>query len=455
LESIDQLRQMMAEQKFSEVQLLIEVQLSLNSDSRHELLLLYLEALNSQDKMMPASLGLELAEFESQLKHHELVLKLVSTINSEKYFQRLLKLRIKAAEDKGQMDKLYSLLSEFYIHQYEKQVPFISEWASGLTTKYFRNDFNIKLKELALTLLLKDLTKSEVLIKELLISCVEKSFPRGLTEKIEAVAEILQSTEGKGSLEIYQNFCLLSIHGITEKADYKRIIEMIIYFDDFKFQVLTLDLLHRLNLVEEAGQYSSSVRENKEYNFVYLDKYFPELKSYFIEARDRKETLLQNHIPEPDLTLTENYKQEIFDSFREIEEYDEEKNFLHMLKYQTYTSDQLCDLAVSFLQSDMPRVALRASELAVLSAGNDTEYLKGCYLKLTCLLLTGDYRAALDTSLQALDKAVSQDDILSFLYGQAEAHIRLNQKKEAKRILAKVLSIDSEYRMAKERLEKL
>ena len=455
MESIDQIRQMMAEQKFTEVQLLIEVQLSLNSDSRHELLLLYLEVLSSQDKKMPVQLALELAEFESELKHHEMVLNLIYPIHSEKYFQRLSKLRVKAAEDKGQMNNLYSLLSEFYIHQYEKQIPFIPDWVSGLSDKYFKNDFNLKLKELALTLLLKDLTRSELLVKELLISCVEKSSTRGLNEKIEAIADVLQSIEGKGILEIYQNLCLLSIHGITEKNDYKRIIEMIIYFDDFKFQVLTLSLLHQFHLVEEAALYSSAVRENKEYNFVYLDKYYSDLKSYFAPARERKETSVQKEIPEPDLTLTENYKQEIFNSFHEIEEYDEEKNFLHMLKYQTYTSAQLCDLAVSFLQSDMPRVALKASELAVASAVNNTEYLKGCYLKLTCLLLIGDYRAALDTSLEALDKATSRDDILSFLYGQAEAHIRLNQKKEAKRILKKVLSIDSEYRMAKERLEKL
>ncbi|MFP5386491.1 MAG: tetratricopeptide repeat protein [Bacteriovoracia bacterium] len=455
MESIVQIRQMMAEQKFAEVQLLIEVQLSLNSDSRHELLLLYLEALDSQDKSMPTLLALELAELESQLKHHEMVLKLISSIRNEKYFQRLSKLRIKAAEDKGKMDQLYSLISEFYIHQYEKQIPSIPVWVSELTQKYYKNDFNLKLKELAITLLLKDLKKSETIVKELLISCVEKSSPRGLKEKIEAVADVLQSTEGKGPLEIYQNFCLLSTLGITEKTDYKKIIEMIIYFEDFKFQVLTLNLLHSLNLSEEAVQYSSSVRENKEYNFVYLDKYFTELKPYFVEVRARKDNQVQAQVPTPDLTLTDDYKQEIFNSFQEIEEYDEEKNFLHMLKYQTYTSDQLCDLAVSFLQSDMPRVALKASELAISSAANDIEYLKGCYLKLTCLLQTGDYRAALDTSLQALEKAKSRDDVLSFLYGQAEAHIRLNQKREAKRILAKVLSIDSEYRMAKERLEKL
>lgn len=390
MESIDQFRQMMAEQKFSEVQLLIEVQLSLNSDSRHELLLLYLEVLNSQDKTMPMQLALELAEIESELKHHELVLKLISAIDNEKYFQRLLKLKIKAAEDKGQMNNLYSLLSEFYIHQYERQIPFVPDWVSGLTDKYFRNDFNLKLKELAMNLLLKDLDKSEIMIKELLISCIEKSSPRGLKEKIEAVADILQSTDGKGALEIYQNFCLLSLNGILEKTDYKRIIEMIIYFDDFKFQILTLNLLHQLDLVEEAGQFSSAVRENKEYDFVYLDKYFPDLKSYFVQPRERKETSVQNLIPEPDLTLTESYKQEILNDYQELEEYDEEKNFLNMLKYQTYTSNQLCDLAVSFLQSDMPRVALKASELAVQSAENNTEYLKGCYLKLTCLLLTGE-----------------------------------------------------------------
>lgn len=66
-----------------------------------------------------------------------------------------------------------------------------------------------------------------------------------------------------------------------------------------------------------------------------------------------------------------------------------------------------------------------------------------------------DFRAALDTCLEAISKATTKDDVLSFLYGQAEIYIRLNQVRDARKILSKILSIDSKYRLAKERLDKL
>ena len=133
----------------------------------------------------------------------------------------------------------------------------------------------------------------------------------------------------------------------------------------------------------------------------------------------------------------------------------EEASQILLQEYQNYSADQLCDLAVSFLQSEMPKVALRASELAIKEATDDKSFLKGSYLKLTCLLQLQDLRAALDTCLEALSKASSRDDILSFLYGQAEIYIRLNQKKQAKGILSKILIIDSKYRLAQERFDKL
>jgi multidrug resistance efflux pump len=67
----------------------------------------------------------------------------------------------------------------------------------------------------------------------------------------------------------------------------------------------------------------------------------------------------------------------------------------------------------------------------------------------------GDYRAALDTAYEALTQAKTENDILSFLYAQAEAHINLHESKQAKSLLKKVLSIDKNYRLAKEKLETL
>lgn len=457
MESIIQLRQMMAEQKFFEVQRLIEVQLTLKSDNRHELLSLYFDSLQAQQKKIPVSLLLELAEFESDSNNHVVVLQLLGDINSEtaqKYFIRIQKLKIKAAEDKGQMDQLYLLLNDFLMRQFEKQIPFLPVWASEKIEKYFIHDFSLKLKELALTLLLNNVDKAETLTRDLIISCIEKSSPKGTTAKLSSIGEVLRSGENKAYLEIYQNFCFISARGISEKSDYKKIVEMVLYYDDFKFQVMVLNLLHQLGLKEEAFDYSSAVRINPHYDFVYFDKFFSHLKNYFVQpaAKIKEQTL---EILKPDLKLSGKYSSEIMSPVLDVEEFEDEQRYFNLIKYQTYTTDQLCDLAVSFLQSEMPRVALKASQQAIAQSETDKDYLKGSYLKLTCLLLLKDFRAALDTCLEAISKATTKDDVLSFLYGQAEIYIRLNQIRDARKILSKILSIDSKYRLAKERLDKL
>lgn len=455
LESIVQIRQMMAEKKFLDAQLIIETCLAVQSDARHELLLLYQEALEAQEKKNSPLLVLELAEFESQKKNHDRVLRLIAPLVDDAYFIRTSRLKIKAAEDQGMIDKLYHDLLEFYQHQFKHQVPFIPDWLIDVVNKYFKSDFTLKLNALAVRLLLRDFTLAEEMICEMILSCMEKSSSRGVTSKLSSIGEILRTIKNKGSLEIYQNFCLLWAHGLQEKADYKKLIELIIFFDDFRFQVMILSLLHRFHLFEEGQEYAVVVRNHPDYDFVYLDKYFSLLKTYFIESRSKQRNVEKDQITETDLSLDEDVSVEPLGSHIENEKGEDEQNFLYLLKHQTYTSEQLCDLAVSFLQSEMPGVALKASELSISASSDDREYLKGCYLKLTSLLQLRDYRAALDTSLAALERARSREDVLSFLYGQAEAYIRLGLKAQAKKTLSKVILIDAGYRLAKERLEKL
>lgn len=454
MDPIAEIRQMMAEQKFIEAQKLIEVQLQLNHEARYELLKLYADVLSSQHKTLPQELALELAEKEIQQKNYERALNLLEVVNSEKFFNRVMKIKITSAEERGRMEELYSYLSHFLLRQYEKQNPLIPEYSSVLIDKCFRNDFNLKLKHLAITLLLNDIEKAEELVKELIVSTIEKASPKGVADKLFAIGEILKTGTGKAQLEIYQNFCLISANGINDKSDYKRLVEMVIYFEDFRFKALLLNLLVRLNLVEEAALYAGAIRESKDFNFVYFDKYFPALKSFFV--RIQKNSSRQHEQREiPDLNLETRYKTELVLPLDEPEFTEEEYTYLNLLKYQSFTLDQLCDLAVSFLQSEMPKVALSASELALKEAKDDSEFLKASYLKLTCQLKLHDFRAAIDTCFQALAKAQSQDDVLSFMYGQAEAFIRLNQKKNARAVLKKIVSIDDKYRLAKERLDKL
>jgi tetratricopeptide (TPR) repeat protein len=448
---------MMAEQKYFEVQRLIEVQLTLKSDNRHELLSLYFDSLQAQQKKIPTLLLLELAEFESESHHHELVLQHLAEINtdlSQKYFIRIQKLIIAAAVDKGQMDQLYTLLNAFLIYLFEKQIPLVPDWITDKIEKYFKNDFILKLKELALSLLLNNVSKAEVITRDLITSCIEKSSPKGRASKLLSIGEILRCGENKAQLEIYQNFCFISAGGTSEKSDYKKIVEMVIYFDDFKFQVLILNLMHQLKLKDSAIEYSRAIRLNASYDFVYFDKYFNHLKSYFVQPAPKNKTIT-SEIMIPDLKLSEKFLSEIMSPVLDVEEYEDEQRYFNLIKYQSYTTSQLCDLAVSFLQSEMPRVALKASKQAIKQSENDKDYLKGSYLKLTCLLLLKDFRSALDTCFEAISRATTKDDVLSFLYGQAEIYIRLNQTKDARKILSKILSIDSKYRLAKERLDKL
>lgn len=454
LDSFDQIRQMMADQKFYEAQVLIEHQFQLNPKSRESYLRLYFDVLEAQGKVMSDQLKLELAESESEQEQHEFVLSLLKSIQSKKLSLRILKLKIKAAEDKGQMDQLYQQLSEYLVAQYENQRPYVEASIEETIHQYFKTDFNLKLKLLALKLLVHDLESSEKMVKDLITSSVEKSSLRGLSQKLEAIGNVLKATGEKGVLEIYQSLCFIHINGISEKADYKRLVEMVIYFEDYNFQVLLLDLLLKLGLEEEAISYTDTLRLNPGYDFVYLDKYYPHLKKYFVELKAPKQNLSEE-IPAPDLELTEKNPTSVMSSTSILEHEDQESRFFHLLKYQDYTADQLCDLAVSFLQSELPRVALKASEMAVSLADNETSLLKGSYLKFTCLMELKDYRAALDTCLEALTHARTQDDVLSFLYGEAEVYIRLNEIKNAKKVLKRVLSIDDKYRLAKERLEKL
>ena len=454
MDTIVQFRQMKADQKFSELQKLIEVQLTFESSSRHELLILYYDVLNNLQKEFPEQLALELATLESEKRNHDFVLSLISHFKTEKYVTKVFELKITAAEDHGQLEELYNLVSSFLMRQCEKQIPMVPDWIIRRIDKYFSHDFNLKLKRLAIMLLLNDVQAAEKFLKDLLLSIFGKSSSKGVQLRMLSIGEVLRHGELKFHLEIYQHFCLIYSKGIRENNDYKRIVEMIIYFDDFKFQLLILDLIHKIGLNNDAVEYASGLKENPEYSYIYVDKFFSHLKPYFLRTIKEKATTHQDE-EIPDLKLSERYSSEVMSTDVDVEESLDEKKYYHLLKYQSYSLNQLCDLAVSFLQSEMPNVALKATELAIQAANDDKEYLKGSYLKLTCLLVLKDYRAAVDTAYSALEKSSSQEDVLSFLYGQAEAYMRLNQKIKAIEILEKIIGIDHKYRLAKERLDKL
>lgn len=452
MEFIVQLRQMMADQNFFEVQKLVEAQLLIQSNDRLELLQLLYEALRAQHKKLNIEILLELCSLESKHKNHDHVLQLLCEVDSSRYYIQTQTLKIIAAEEKGLMESLQYLISELFIRQFQQQVPAIPDYIIEISEKYFKTDFNLKLKYLALVLMTGDKPRAEKLVTELLVGTFEKSSPKGIPEKLKSIIEIISPFSKNHVLNIFQNLCVLSVNGIQEKADYKRVIEMILFFENFKLQVLTLDLIDKLQLKEEAALYAQCLRQNKDYSFVYFDKYFPHLKKYFFERSKVKIDIPEKRTA-PDLTLEDKYQAGDISPMMDFEQHEQEQFVIQALKYQNYNCDQYCDLAVSFLQSEMVNAALKASEMATSLSDTDSGYLKSSYLKLHSLLLLKDFRAAVDTSMQALARATGTDDILSFLYGQAEALMRLDEKQQAKKILKKIISIDPGYRLAKERLE--
>ena len=456
VERISKIQQLLAESKFVEAQKEAEIILGESRSSESiELLELYFDSLKSQSRPLPSELVLSLIEKLLPTRPgeaQEWLRSIPQDQNVDK--QRTLLIQIRISEIKGQTEALYQFISQYQILRYEAHIPNTPKIVADLSEKYFPKDFHLQLQNLALDLMRMDLLKSENTTKELIYSCFEKSWPKGTTDKLNSIFLLLSKVENPGQLEFYKNFCFLMVNKIQDKRDYKKIIELVMSFEDFKMQALVLGLFFKEGLNEEAKEYAREIRKNKEYSYIYLDKYLPDLKFYFFQRQVEEKKNSGSLLTEQDLIL----EKRVTDPFHEValaEVSDEDSLLAHLLKVQEFTTTELLDLAVSFIQSEFYLAALQASEMAFNSTDVVDLKLRACYMKVVCLLKKGDYRSALDTSLDALNFSVTQNDILSFLYSQAEAHLRLKEYKSAKGVLGKILSIDSNYRQAKERLERL
>jgi hypothetical protein len=456
VENISNIQQLLAESKFVEAQKAAELILNQSKGSETiELLELYFDSLKAQSRPLPYEQLFLLIDKLLPLKAEEAQVWL--THISKDHFkdkQRIIMIEIRIAELKGKTEELYRLISQYQILRYEAHIPNLPDLIQTLTKKYFPHDFHLQLQNFALELMRMDLVTCEKAIKELILSCYEKSSPKGTKLKLNLLYAVLKSTSGLHHLELYKNFCFFMANGKVEKKDYKKIIELVIYFEDFKFQVLILNLLIQEELEDVAKDYAQEIRTNKDYNYVYLDKFLPHLKSLFFQ---KPEVAIKRNAPllnEMDLKVE---KAPIYPFYDEIlsDVSEEEILLAHLLKHQDFSTIELLEIAVSFVQSEFYLAALKASDLAFTSTNINELKLKACYLKVTCLLQTGDFRAALDLSLMALNISVTQNDILSFLYSQAEAHLKLKEYQMAKKVLRKILTIDDSYRMAKDRLERL
>jgi hypothetical protein len=456
VESLIKIQQLMAESRFVEAQRLIEGHLiDKNKMGSIELISVYFECLISQQKKIPDELLLNHVDkiIEKDLDSAQRWIGFIDQSN-KKNKQSIIFLQTRIAEKQGLNKKLYELIDELLKHRIQNYQTEIPKRINEFIEKFFPNDLNIKLLLVSVDLLSLNLVSSEEKIKELIISCYESSSRRGITEKLKKIEKLLSSAGKTYHLEIYKSLLSLMINGFKEKKDFKRLIEVVIYFEDVKLQIIILHLLDQLSLENITSNYSLEIKKNKEFTLVYVSKYFPELKKYFVPQRTTKKT--QNEITEMtiDLSLEESNNRIAKEDKAHIISPDE-RMVPHLVEIQNYSIDQLLDLSVSLYQSEYYFASAEVAQLALNNSENNRDMLKSKYLKITSLFHLQDYRAIVDESLEALKTAETQNDILSFLYTMAEAHIRLGENRSAIGILKKIIHIDGQYRLAKMKLEEL
>ena len=459
VESISHIQQLLAEANFVEAQRVAEQLLNqnLSTQDSEKILELYFDCLKFQNRSHPTEKLIKLIEIKIKNQSGDIDIWFSKFTHSEleKYEFEISLLKITYFEERGRLAELYNSIKDFHNYLYTYRIPSIPQNIQNIIQKYFSTDFHLKVQSLAFDLLRMDLGSAEEKTKEIILSGVINQSARDTKIKLNLLITVLSSLPVIHQLDMYRNLSILLVNGIQDKKDFKKIIECIIYIDDFKLQLIILKLLQKLELNSVIESFIPVIKKNSKYNFVFIDKYFPETKNFFIQAK--KNTEDQTSAIQVDITLDQEFIPLIGNEVEVVnaELSDHEVLLAKLLKVQEFSAETLLDLAVNFIQSDFLNTAMVAVRI-VLEKTNDRDIkLKAYYLLVTTLLKTGDYRAALDSSLIAMDMAETQNDLLSFLYGQAEAYIKLKDKNKAAKTLEKIISIDKNYRLAKEKLEML
>lgn len=455
MDLMESIRQMMADANYSGAEQALELALiSASKSQRIELIPLYFDCLLLQSRSLPVHLLLEVLNPlwenspELAIRYFELA---SSQLVTSKDF-RVLRFRMKLAEKRGRIQELHGLVSAYQLHLYERVLPAVPGEITALVQKYFRTDFHLSLQSFALTLLRRDYTSAEEQVRHLILDAFERSTPKAKKEKLIALLEVIRAQIEKGPFDIYLSLLQLYLHGIQEKKDYKRLAEVLIYFVDFRFNVMGLQILESIGAPELAQDLASDLQTHPSYDFVYVAKYFPGLKKYFVRITEDPTAVFSWETP--DLTL-EGAVPKSKENFEPVANSEDEILLIQLVRQQDYSPEALLELAVSFLQSELPRVAAAVALSVHKEAQTPAQKLKAAYLVLTSYLLSGDYRRTIDLALESMELVSTTDDLLSFLYCEAEAYARLGMVSEARQVLRRIVSIDAGYRMARERLEKL
>lgn len=436
----------MAEQRYTEAQQLLEN--ILRTQKSEELLGLYLEIHLLQGISLPYEQTIEFIKLHQD--HHkslELLGHLDTTIET-----RLLELKI--YELLGDLDHLYNKISELYLFLYERKIPRRFDEVMALRKKFFSTDFNLELKELALELDIGWGEEAEAKLREMIRESIEKSQIKNKRERLIKIENVLNGFDFNNTAKIYSHFLSLYIHGIQEKADYKKVIEVILYFDEMEFKAMTLSLLDKLELIDVARKYAEIIRKQNDFKYIYIEKYHSDLKHYFINARPvAQESKVQ--VPEIDLTLESPNADTSVPEWEDDSALTSDFELAENLKHLEYDITSWLNLASSFLQSDFNKSAFVCARKAKEKAENNEDFLKSCYLAIHALLKQKDYRLALDYCYEALERSEIETDLLSFYYLEAELLINLGERKSAKKVLDQITALDRDYRLSAKMLKRL
>lgn len=370
----------------------------------------------------------------------------------------LYKWRLQLLEQRGMLANLKETLKAFGMfilkHRYWPHMESFKKYHE----KYFKEDQDF----IFVLILHQTQTFQFDQIEKQLILFVENQLIRSkktpkTKDDIELLITILDQIQVKGKLDIWKSFLMLQNQSNFDEGLIKKIIEMVIYFDHFGIQLLILRSLHHFGQYEIAQSLADALKASSNYDFVMIEKYFPhDLKSYFIKKRQIESAPFLSELSPEDLKLDINYKK---NKSREEEEAhlltEEESLIISGIKHQELSFDQSLDLMISMLQMNLP-LAARAIAFKINKEPVEAELkLKLNYLLLRVYYELKDYRAGIDIALDSLSIAKSGEDILAFMYAEADFHFHLGELNQAKLIYENIISLVGNYRMAFERLKEI
>lgn len=450
VEQIEKIRLMMAEQRYIEAQQLVEQTMLMHKSD--QLLGLYIEIHQLQDSLLPYSETVAFVKTIQEQDPHR-SLDLLFKLKAQTIEVKLLEMNLYARL--GALDELYKSISNFYLYLYERKIPRIFVEVQNLRRKFFTKDFKLELQEIAVEADRGWTNDLENRINHVIQECFQSYNVKNRLEKIQQIHQVVEAFPFTNSSRIIAALLKLYLEGVKGPKDYKKLIELVLYFEEISMKAIVLNLLDKLELQSAAASYADSFKLNADYNFVLFEKYYPHLKKYFVTAKKESvQDFLQT--TEIDLTLSKDIEDnDEEDVIHDMDETNSDSDILENLKHLEYDLTGWLNLSVGFLQSDFPKSAHFCAQRVRQMAMTDEDFLKGSYLATHALMKSQDYRLALDYCYEAIERSTLETDMLSFSYLEAELLIQLGEKKAAKIVISEIQKIDADFRLSSKMQKRL